>query len=195
MAFRGNNHGWNGKTAKECQKMQNAFIQAKIEGKNHADAAREAGYAPSVVSSANELASSLQDKIRASLKARGIDEDKLAEEYAEGIVRSKLPGAKEADHNAHAKYLLQIGYLLGHGKQSPQVAVQINNGNDKGEVALNVIGRIELLAGLIAEEISAKQSSGLSKSSDNSVDTEVQAHPGVVRLGGDGEEVVGRGQP
>ena len=139
----------------DVEKMQQAYVGEIVKGATKEKAKEVAGYSqkthpyqietPKVVS-----------KIVEELKRQGITEERLAQEYREGIEASKKPGAREADHNAHAKYLLQLGYLLGYGKKdAPSVAVQINNNQpgvpDAGSGA-DVIARLEAIVGILEEK-------------------------------------------
>lgn len=141
------------KQKKVSDDMAKTYAEAVVvNGLKPREAARVAGYSENTkIAEIERKGGPAELKIRAALEAHGIDETSLAKEYAEGLRRSKEDGAKDRDHNAHAKYLLQLGYLLGHGRSAPSVAVQINQGAAVSDDPDGLKG----LLGLIAERLEA----------------------------------------
>ena len=120
--------------ADEVRKTQKVYVEKRLEGVEPRDAARIAGYSDRTHLHQIERPGGPVDlKLREAMEARGLDEDFLAGEYVEGIKASKLRDAREKDLNAHAQYLKQMGFLMGHGnRREPTVAVQINNSTGGG---------------------------------------------------------------
>ena len=198
MAFRGNNHGGNGKTGPEVRAQQIRFIEAAATNAISAeDAALKAGYSAAYADQPGEILSAARRSgaLQEALSKHGLDENYLVGEYKEAVRMAGEDGAKNKDLNAKAQLLKNLGFLMGHGKrETPQVAVQINNSVGKGEAPLDDARTIEVLKRIIGEEISTRESTGLSEQSTNPVDTEVQAHSGVVQSRGPGEKSPGRGK-
>ncbi len=179
--------------AEQNKIMVQKYVDASLAGVEPREAARIAGYSDKT--SLDQIirpGGPVETAMCKALKERGIDEEFIAKEYAEGIKLSKSSDAAQADCNAHAKYLLQLGYLKGYGKSGPQVAVQINNNTNTGSdsaIADERIGETlqevrELLA-VVRAELSQREPTAVS-GEDNSVAggdiicPEVEAHPGVV---------------
>ena len=206
MAFAGDQHGGAGKNAGEVRKMAGNYVDARIEGKAPREAAREAGYSDNTpIHQIERAGGPVHNLMAKALAERGIDEKFLAAEYLKGIEESKQRGAKEADYGAHAKYLLQIGYLLGYGKQGPSVAVQINNNDgparkDDIERLKERMRRAEELLALFEGESGKRQSAGVLEGDPDAaggdqVLANPEACPGVDPLGPDTPEALGGGQP
>lgn len=197
MASSGDQHGGNGKTAKEIQEMQDKYVEARINGHTVKESTEIAGYGSGVQANKIErLGGQVHNKMVRALADRGITEESIASEYVKGIEESKKSGAKERDLNAHVQYLKQLGYLLGYHKQGPQVAVQINNTQQApefdpsriGELVNEVSGLIEFLQ----EEISSRKSGGVHEGDIRTQDT--AAHPGVVDATTEAQAPSGGGQ-
>lgn len=121
VANGGDQHGGNGKSAERIYEMQSKFVEGMLSGQSQRQAAITAGYSP------NTHPNDIIGHIRRTLEEHGLTADKLANEYVEGLDLSKKNGARERDLSSHSQYLKQLGWLLGANKQSPAVAVQINN--------------------------------------------------------------------
>lgn len=169
------------------------YVKASLAGAEPREAARVAGYSDeSKITDIQRAGGPVDTAMQKALAARGIDEEFIAKEYAEGIVLSKSPEANQADCNAHAKYLLQLGYLKGYGKHGPSVAVQINNTtNAGGDPALaderigDTLQEVRELLGMVREELGKRESAPIPGedhpvAGGDIVCPEVEAHPGVV---------------
>src|SRR5688572_6001957 len=111
----------------EDVKRHEVYVAARVNGAEPRAAARKAGYSDGTdIRQIERPGGPVAGLLQKALAEKGLDEVFLAGEYEKGIKRSLEPGASEdVDCQAHAKYLLQLGYLLGHGKNSgPAVAVQ-----------------------------------------------------------------------
>ena len=196
MAFRGNEHGGNGKSAGEVRAMQTGYVEAIVEGAPTGKAAAEqAGYSPSQVRRPGEIADAAKKSgaLQAALDKHGIDEDWLIDEYKRTIQMADKDGAREKDLNAKSNTLKNLSILMGHGKPTgPAVAVQINNGVTS-QTPVDDHERIKILAQLLAEEIELRQSSGVHPAGDGVAN----ASPcdGVVESPGDAQEAARGGQP
>jgi len=108
--------------------MEDRYLAARFEGREPRDAARIAGYSENTkINEIERVGGPVDRKLQAALQKARMDEEWLVGEYEKGI--EKVMGADpNFDGQAHAKYLLQLSYLMGHGKRNtPAVAVQINN--------------------------------------------------------------------
>ena len=135
-------------TKKVIEKLQDKYVEARLAGNTKQASAKIAGYAPTTKESQIEKPGSpAHEKIIAALAARGLDESYLAGAYAKGIPESITPKGKTGDYNAYFKGLLQLGYLLGHGKRdTPAALVQINTGGGLGldpERSAELLERVE----------------------------------------------------
>lgn len=169
-------------TKKVAAKMQDKYVEARIAGKTKTEAKEVAGYAPTTKTSVIERPDGpVVKKLMLALEAAGITEEKIASEYAKGLEQSVQAGARDADFGSHAKYLLQLGYLLGYGKQSgPSVAVQINNGTgsaDEPDGLKATLGRIEECLEVVAAEIVRRDVPGVHDGDARA--TDAAAHDGV----------------
>lgn len=139
MARKGDDHGGNGKPAKEVQAMQKRFVEGVLAGEKPGEAKLAAGYSPTT------QPHDILESIHKALEKRGITVDKLAAEYQEGIELSKSDGAREIDLHSHSQYLKQLGWLLGANRKAaaaqPAVAVQINNSNPNGRAGVSLNGK------------------------------------------------------
>lgn len=113
----------------EVNKMQDVYVEKRLAGVAAGEAKLLAGYSTTThVSQIERAGGPVAEKLRLAMEKYGLDEDFLSKEYSEGIIASKGRDAREKDLNAHAQYLKQMGFLMGHGKRNePTVAVQINN--------------------------------------------------------------------
>lgn len=162
-------------TRAEEKKIQETYVEARVNGATQVAAREQAGYHPSYK---NELpGSEARQRIIAELKKRGIDENFIANEFVDGITTSKAPGARDLDLNSHGNYLKQLGWILGYGRKDsvPPVAVQINNNTGPHQELDS--GSIAELARLVEAEIRNRESDGV-----HVVDTgdeDAAARPGV----------------
>lgn len=145
----------------ECEKMADKYVEARLAGKPRIEARTIAGYSEKThIRQIERKDGPVANKMSEALEKRGITEEMLAQEYAEGLAQSKQPGAKNADYASHAKYLFQLGTLLGYGrKEVPAVAVQINNGASEAPDSRRLeelAGRLEGLLGALEEEIGSR---------------------------------------
>ena len=149
--------------------MQEKYIQARLSGENKFQAGKIAGYAKGSCNNMEQPGHPVYERIREKCIQRGLDDDKLIDEYLEGITLAKIPDYNgRRDLNAHAQYLKQSGYLLGYTKWAQQgaVNVQINNNSRKVQInAINGIGElgeeVNLLLGIVRSEIEARKSDQL----------------------------------
>ena len=196
MAFRGNEHGGNGKSAGQVRAMQTGFVENVIAGaETGKEAAIQAGFAPANARNVGQIAQAATrtGALQAALEKHGIDENWLVEEYKKTIHLAEQDGAREKDLNAKSNTLKNLSFLMGHGKQSaPAVAVQINNGVTS-QTPVDDHERIRILAQLFAEEIELRKSSGVHPGGDGTPDA--AAHARVVESPGDAQEASGGGQP
>lgn len=180
-------------TDKENQELAAKYVEARVSGQEPRTAARVAGYSDKTHISQIERPGGPVDTLMSkALTEKGITEDFIASEYLRGIELSLKPGADSVDCQAHAKYLLQLGYLRGWGnKSAPQVAVQINNGSPAQSAEPHDLGRIEdalretreLLA-MVREELGAREAPPLPRESDpvaggDQLHSEAGSHPGL----------------
>lgn len=175
--------------------MAEKYAAARVNGAEPRAAARSAGYSDlTEIAQIERRGGPVDNLMRRSLAARGIDEDFIAKEYEKGLDLSLKPGAGDLDCQAHAKYLLQMGYLLGYGKQGPSVAVQINNGG-AGATIPHEPGRVEDalrevrdLLGLVRAELGARDAGELHREGDpmaggGEVPGGAESRQGVVQSG------------
>lgn len=120
----------------EVKKMQQIYVDERLAGVAPADAKRLAGYSERThVNQIERPGGPVDLKLREAMDKYGLNEDFLAKEYSEGIAASKELRARDKDLNAHAQYLKQMGFLMGHGKRNePTVAVQINNSTGGSQI-------------------------------------------------------------
>ena len=143
------------------------YVEARIRhGMTKVNARTAAGYSEATdIKQIERVGGPVANKMQEALEKYGINEDMLAQEYAEGIQKCKQPGAKDSDFSSHAKYLGALAGHLGHGrKEIPGVAIQINTGSSGSSEPGRLEGladRLEGLLGSVEEEIGRKQSSGL----------------------------------
>ena len=180
------------KTSAEEDAQQNKYAAARLEGKSTEQAKAISGYSPNTSSSNIErIGGPVHTKIVQALEAKGITDDFLATQYQQGIEASQRIGAREKDLHSHAQYLSQIGFLMGYAKNTPSVAVQINNttsanqGDDADTIA-------ELLR-LVGEEIELRQSGEVHEANSGIEDS--ASHTGMVITVAEIPESDGRGQP
>lgn len=170
------------------------YVDLTFKGAKPRDAARAVGYSDGVTISNIERPGGpvalAQSAMVTALKNRGITEEWVANEYEKGIALSQSPGAANADCNAHGKYLLQLGYLLGYGRNGPAVAVQINNSpaqGDKGygdERVEDTLREVRDLLTVVREELGSRNSAPVSGEGDSvaggdPVPPAPEAHPGM----------------
>lgn len=191
---------------------QQKYVEARLVHRmDERSAARAAGYSDLTrISEIEPPGGPVANAIQKALNAQGLTDEFLAEEYAKGIKESVR--GLEPDFNAHSKYLLQLGYLRGHGKnQNPQVAVQINNSNgtapgqggpqgyDLRRVE-ETLGEVRSILGLVREELGGREPSPV-HAEDNPLAGRDQlhrgpgSHPGVGEAGGPSRQTPGGGQP
>ena len=171
--------------------MQDDYIDARLAGKKKAEAMEVAGYHPESKVLESRPGTTINVKLQAALDARGMDEQWLIDEYREAMRLSKA--GKDRDTMALFRGLLQIGWLMGHGKKDPQVAVQINNsGGSPGQVVTDEPGRVRAtldevsaVLGALKEEARRRGLNGFHAGDPGAIDT--TARPGVGGSGGDGK--------
>lgn len=168
------------------------YAEARVDGKNGEESKRIAGYSetthPHQIEKPGSLAS---NKIREVLEKRGINEEWLAKEYEDGIELSKRDGAKDKSLMAHVQYLRSIGYLLGHHKQSPSVAVQINN--HPAETKPVDLGTVKELFRLVEEELGRREPGAVLSGSAGASDP--KPFDGVDSPVIDAQDIGGGGEP
>lgn len=147
-------------------KMATKYVEARIAGRSKKESKRIAGYAPTTkIQNIERPGGPVANKMVEALEAHGITEERIAAEYAEGLEKSKQPGAREADFNSHSKYLLQLAYLKGYGKKdAPAVALQINTGTSREDDSGRLEGfaeRLDWLLGALEKEIGRREPGGL----------------------------------
>lgn len=178
------------------KKRQDVYVAARLDGVEGKEAARLAGYAESSQPAMIERrGGAVHNKMIAALSRLNINEDTLAQEYVDGVKKSKRD--RNGDYQAHAKYLLQLGYLLGYGKQGPSVAVQINNSGaaqpDDIDGVKRLIPEIESLLQMVKTELGRRKPDGVL---EGSVETgSAEACEGVVRPPQSPQQITGGGQP
>jgi len=184
-----------GRTREDLAQMRQKYISLRMSGNSREKACELAGFNPN---SRSDVERNVKKEILSELDCIGLDEAGLAMEYAWAMdkVRQADPNF---DGQAYAKLLLQVGYLRGHGaKESPTVAVQINNNSGPSQVSdPRAVGE---LARLVAEELSRRDAAGVSGerpdvAGGSEILAEAETHSGVVPPGGDGIETPGGGQP
>jgi len=162
-----------------------------IEGATPLEAKRIAGYADSTSQNKLEKPDSLAGrKISQILADEGINDEWLAKEYKVGIELSKRDGAKDKGLMAHVQYLRSIGYLLGHHKSSPSVAVQINN--HPAETKPVDLGTVKELFRLVEEELGRREPGTVFSGSPEPGDP--KAHQRMDQPTIDAEDVGGGGE-
>ena len=172
----------------QTKSMAETYVEAVGRGEAPREAAREAGYSDKTKIIDIERPGGPVDQrvmqIRAALKDKGIDDDWLAGQYANGV--AKAISGEEFEGMAHAKYLLQIGYLLGHGaKFGTTVAVQVNNGvpassqGDDPERARELIGEVSELIAVLKAEIGERKPGGVHGAGPGPADQSLPPHQGV----------------
>lgn len=192
------------------KEMQETYVAQVVDGTDRREAARIAGYSDKTpLYQIERPGGPVDSSIKKALAERGINDSFLSTEYSEGIDMAKKDGAKNKDLNAHAQYLKQLAYLLGHGKNTPSVAVQINN-NHAGPVqpladltpdgAREALQRVLAVIEVLGQEIGRRKSAGVSEQDiDATRGSEILAEPetceGVVQSGGESQEIVSGGQP
>ncbi len=187
----------------ETEKKQDRFVKAIVDHKKSPTAARDiAGYSDRThVRSILRPDGPVYRKVRAALAKKGITIDTWANEYADGLRLAKTPGSRDLNLNAHAQYQKQLGQFFSDGppKETPQVAVQINNtnGSDVGGDDPARAERLErqmqaLIAAIEAEE--ERRRSGEVHAERPGVG-DAGACPGVVDVVADEEEPLGGGEP
>ena len=178
-------------TKEKNDKKAKKYVEARLRGLKKVEARKVSGYSETTpIVQIEKPGGPVANLMQRALDIIGIDEEFIAKEYQEGLALSKSPAASEADCNAHAKYLLQLGYLRGYGRNGPSVAVQINNNpgsntpNDVGRVE-NTLREVGELLRVVREELSEREPRDVS-TEDNPVaggsivHVETSAHPGVV---------------
>lgn len=145
---------------------QDAYIQARTSGMSENKARDIAGYTKNTNPNQIERSAYVQKEIKSILDEKGLTDDYLAEQYKISIAECSQKDAKSKDMNAKSQLLKQLGYLRGHGKSHPAVAVQINNSTGKtpidgpGEVG-ELVAEVRDLVGAIREEIQNRKSDGV----------------------------------
>lgn len=189
------------KQLSKLEQKQAAYVDARLDGNSRETSCEIAGFSPDSRTLVERTAKS---KIIAELDKRGLDESGLADKYTHGLKKVES-GDESFDGQAYAKLLLQVGYLRGHGRESPTVAIQNNFGAAHAPgnepVATGELLR-EVADGLraIREEISRRNAAGVPEpcfdvAGGSEVLAEPEARPGMVPPGGDGEQALGGGQP
>lgn len=182
------------------QKMQEAYVEARVSGLSPTEAKSIAGYSESTNKTQIErIGGPVHTLMVKALSVAGITEDWVANKYHEAVTKG-LEGAnnEERDLNSVMQGLKQIGFLMGYAKNNPTVAVQINNGTQGSGVDESAATRedIEYLKGLIedlAEQVGRDQSSGLLPRNIGATDP--GTHQGVGEPASDQTETGGGGQP
>lgn len=185
-------------TDAQVDSMATKYVQARVVGTSPREAARTAGYSDKTKIPDLERPGGPVDRkfeeMRLSLKAKGIDDDWLAEQYDKGV--KKAMAGDEFEAMAHAKYLLQIGYLLGHGSRNngTTVAVQVNNspqfgapGDDPAR-ARELVGEVTELIAILKAELGERKPAGVHDGDIGAADTALSSHPGVDSLESNGGE-------
>ncbi len=182
------------------------YAEARSNGATGKEAKEIAGFSSKTNQLDLDRNPAIWNLIQQKLRDRGITEEYIAEEYASGIDKSMRPGAKQdRDHNAHATYLKQLGFLMGYTKNAPTVAVQINQGkSDAQELDSRRVERlVEEVSGfikLVTQEIENRNPSGVPQGNieDSGGDQLLDGptpHPGVVPPGGGAPEAPGGSVP
>lgn len=163
MAKKEKGHGGGGRSAEECERMQNTFAEKAVEGALAGEplgrAIEAAGYAPTV-RPAQMLTpeSATAKKLQKALEEKGIDENWLIDKHMRLV--KEIEGGNEAFSKGAMAYnqsLKQIAHLLGHGaKHAPSVAVQINNPAPATSVGIEP-GSLARLAELVEQELSRRE--------------------------------------
>src|SRR6185295_279107 len=135
------------------------YAEARVAGAGEKEAKEIAGYAESTRINKIERSHTVSKEIRRVLEEKGITDETLAAEYAKGMELAKQDGSKDKNLSAHAQYLKQLGFLLGHSKNTPSVAVQINN--HSGTSKQLEPGRVERLVELLEAELSRRDVDGV----------------------------------
>lgn len=154
-------------TSEEREVAQDKYVDARLEGHSKIESTELAGYAAGTKpSQVDHPGSPAALKLEKALAERGLNEEFLAKEYAEGIQAAKQPGAREKDLNAYSQLLKQLGFLMGHGKrETPQVAVQINNGvsrpEDDAPATRDLIAEVAALVTVLASQVGKDQQLGV----------------------------------
>ena len=178
------------------EKRAATYVDLRTSGVGPKEAQLQAGYSASTPRVQIERPGGPVDNLMVkALEEKGITEEFLANEYAKGLELSLSPAAEGADCQAHAKYLLQLGYLKGYGRTGPSVAVQINNNPQAAQE--HDLGRIEdtlrevgSVLAMVREELSKRDSDGVHEQGDqlaggDQLHADSAAHPGVGEAGGD----------
>lgn len=193
-------YGGGGKTAKECKKMQDQYLSNRLMGMGRNEAAIEAGYAKGSAGNLTRVEHAVQQKMREKMHRAGLSDEKLIQEYLEGMELAKRPNIDGTRPlNAHAMYLKQAGFLLGYGKQfGPAVNVQVNNDSRKIEIngsqGLEGLGtEIAALLSMVRETITSKEHEQLHDGSVASGHT--QTHIDVDSTATDSQSSLGPSSP
>jgi len=162
------------------------YTESRLNGTEPRISARIAGYSDKThIQQIERVGGPVHNLMVTALAEKGITEEFLANEYADGIRKSKQLGAREGDFGAHSRYLLQLGYLLGYGKSGPQVAVQINNNSgdhqtdESGGIGETLREVKELLA-VVKQEIVSREPDRIPSGSPETRNAE--AHQRVVDI-------------
>ena len=183
-------------------KMATTYVKAVEAGAAPREAANIAGYSRTFPVSEIERPGGPVDRkfeeMRLALKEKGIDDKWLAGQYAKGA--DMATSGQEYEAMAHAKYLLQIGYLLGHGvKNGTTVAVQVNNGVqgssqfDDPARARELVGEVTQLIEVLKTELGARVPNRFHAGNTGTPGGPAQAHPGVGQTQPDSREPAGGG--
>lgn len=211
MAYRGTNHGGNGKTAAEVKAMQDKYVEGVSNGLTKTKAAELAGYSDPNGNIAHIESAPIHARILAALEAKGWTPEKIIDEYTEINRLAKKTGAKDLDLKSAVKSLQNMTWMWTSRERAilarqPAVAVQINNGSVAGAAGSDGLGstqdalrEVRELLELVRETVGRRDTSGVHGAqlgtpvapSDPVVD--VPSHPGVVSSSADGTETTDRG--
>lgn len=151
----------------EIKAAQDKFVEAKLMGASSAEAADMAGYSPNTPPGQIEKSPRVRALIEKALLEHQMDENWLVGQYKTGMEQSLAEGAKDRDHNAHAQYLKNLGFLMGYGNKSgPSVAVQINNNPGERESAepcptSELVAEVGALVKVLKDQIGSAGSGGV----------------------------------
>lgn len=184
-------------TNEEIAVAAEKYVEAKISGSNGAEARKISGYAPSTSVHHIEKPGGPVDTLMAQrLKEKGINEAFLADKYLEGLSIAYSPGAKDKDVNGAAQLLRQLAHLLGYGrKETPSVAVQINNGasspGNEPTATRELIAEIAGLAEILKSQVGKDQQLGVHEGDIGTSDAD--AYTGMAEHPGETPDAGGRG--
>lgn len=185
-------------TTPEDEKRQDAYVANVMAGMPKTQAAIKAGYSAENpnIHQIERPGGPVESKLLKALDAAGLDENKMAQMFNQVFTEAPTEKGRSGDYGAVVKALYTLATLRGYGKrESPAVAVQINNAAPNGPLEGIDQGTARKLIDLVEAELRQRESAGVHEGNSHPSPQDSQAHSGMDSAPTDAQEIDSGGQP